>query len=359
MSNNNINYSQCWEDSHLMIEALCIAETDKVLSIGSGGDNSLLIISKNPISIDIVDISQTQINLCELKYKAFQFLEISFLHEFLGVRESKKRQLSYLSFSSELSKECKLFWDANLKDISKGIVHVGKFEKYLSAFRKWILPLVNSKKHTKRLLEPKSEHEQEIFYLKRWNNWRWNFLFNLFFSEKNLKKRGRAKGMFNQSKTDSVAQYYKDKTKKALLKPSLFYNSYLEYIFDSKHTTTLPDYINPDNVLRVKKATTSVQFHATDLLSFLKLSDDNIYLKFNLSDIFEPLTIAETNMLFNEIYRVAKPEAILIFWNNLVERDIPSTMNKKFIKLKDKEDILKQNDRVFFYNCFKIYKVIK
>jgi S-adenosylmethionine-diacylglycerol 3-amino-3-carboxypropyl transferase len=38
-----IKYSQCWEDTDVLVSALLLEDDDVVLSITSGGDNSLAL----------------------------------------------------------------------------------------------------------------------------------------------------------------------------------------------------------------------------------------------------------------------------------------------------------------------------
>ena len=67
---NIIHYSQCWEDPTTLIKALRISPEDNVISIASGGDNTLALLLENPKSITAIDSNPAQIYLCELKIKA-------------------------------------------------------------------------------------------------------------------------------------------------------------------------------------------------------------------------------------------------------------------------------------------------
>ena len=65
--------------------------------------------------------------------------------------------------------------------IENGIIHQGKFEKYFQCFAKKIMPLIHNQKNMTELFLPKSVEAQKIFYDKTWNNWKFKFLFKLFF----------------------------------------------------------------------------------------------------------------------------------------------------------------------------------
>ena len=68
MTKQIINYSQCWEDPAVLNEALAINSQDIVLSITSGGDNTLALLLRNPQRVISIDLNPTpweqQLYLC-------------------------------------------------------------------------------------------------------------------------------------------------------------------------------------------------------------------------------------------------------------------------------------------------------
>jgi len=107
-----ISYSMCWEDPLILLKALNISNRDNVLSIVSGGENLLAILLKNPNKLIGIDIKKEQIYL--------------------------KNEIDY--------------WFNNLNLIEGGIIHCGKFERYLSKFRRYCIPLIISKKKVSKFL---------------------------------------------------------------------------------------------------------------------------------------------------------------------------------------------------------------
>ena len=60
MNKKIINYSQCWEDPFILLEALSICENDCVISITSGGDNTIALLLAKPkkiVSIDLISVN--------------------------------------------------------------------------------------------------------------------------------------------------------------------------------------------------------------------------------------------------------------------------------------------------------------
>ena len=147
---NDILYSLCWEDPNILLQALKISRKDNVLSIASGGENIFAILLKNPAKVVAIDNNSYQIYLVKLKIAAIKALGFQEFIQFLGFNSSISIIQSFEKCKRYLSKEELNYWENNTKIINNGIVHCGKFEKYLYQFRKYVLPLVLSKKEIKK-----------------------------------------------------------------------------------------------------------------------------------------------------------------------------------------------------------------
>ena len=62
-----LSYAQCWEDARLLRKALRITSSTRVLSIASGGCNSLDLALAGAQEVVAVDLSQPQLAVTELK----------------------------------------------------------------------------------------------------------------------------------------------------------------------------------------------------------------------------------------------------------------------------------------------------
>ena len=99
--------------------------------------------------------------------------------------------------------------------------------------------------------------------------------------------------------------------------------------------------------------------------------------KFNLSDIFEYMSVENYSKLMEKIYDNANEDALLAYWNLIVERnsekldykktDSEIAVNgkeknidgKKFERMKELDSRLHKRDMTFFYTDFVVEKVIK
>ena len=90
-----IRYSQCWEDTEVLLESLDIQENDICFGILSAGDNVFSMLVENPKKVVALDISFPQIALAKLKMEVFNSLSYEEMLEFMGVMKSDK-ELKYM-----------------------------------------------------------------------------------------------------------------------------------------------------------------------------------------------------------------------------------------------------------------------
>ena len=64
---SRLSYAQCWEDPNLLREALNVTKGGRVLSIASGGCNSLDLALAGAHEVVAVDLSLPQLAVTELK----------------------------------------------------------------------------------------------------------------------------------------------------------------------------------------------------------------------------------------------------------------------------------------------------
>lgn len=353
---NKIYYSQCWEDPDVLREGLIVSKNDKVVSVTSGGCNTLALLLDNPDVIFAIDINKAQNYLLELKIQAITYLEHEELLSFLGITASSDRLSTYKKLESGLSDGAKIWWKNNHNLIKNGIIHAGKFEKYLGIFRKIILRLIHSKQTTADLFTKRESSEQKKFYEKVWNTWRWRFFFYFFFSKTVIKLLGRNPALFSYVDNGNLAGYYFNKTQDALsTNPSE--NFFLQYIFFGTYPLNcLPQYLRRENISLIKEQISKIKIISLDTQSFLNSSKEK-YSKYNLSNIFESLSIQETNTIFESIIQNSTKESRLVYINHLVPRSFSEP--KDMIRHLPIEKELNEKNKAFFYKFIHIDEIIK
>ncbi len=351
---NKIYYSQCWEDPFVLAEGLAIGENDTVLSVTSGGCNTLTLLLDNPNHVVAVDVNSAQNYLLELKMAAIRSLQHDELLAFLGVQESKDRISVYKSIEVKLSQEARTWWDANCNLIEMGILHCGKFEKYFGFFRNTIMPLVHSRRTIRELFRKKSRQEQELFYQNNWNTWRWRLIFKIFFSKTIMSRASRNPHLFEYVRMGNISDYYFKKAEQVFrLDPSM--NFFLQYIFLGNYLPdSLPPYLRKGNVEKIKSKLDRIDIVSADVGSFLGRSAEK-FSKFNLSNIFESLSVEETNEIFQSLVSNAKKGSRAVYINHLVERSYDASMTNMTVL--SNEALITSKNLGFFYKKVHIVEI--
>ena len=360
MNKNIINYSQCWEDPDVLIKALKINPTDSVFSVTSGGDNTIALLLCSPQKITSIDLNSAQNYLLELKLAAAKALSYDEYLSFLGVADSLNRSNLFLRVKPYLTSEASLFWSNRYTAIEKGVLNSGRFEKFLNLFRKYLLPLVHSNKTVTQFINVSSLEEQRKFYKNCWNTKKWRMYFRLATSSYILKYLARQRGMFKYTKMKIVSNDYLKRLDSNLYNIPITENFFLHYCLTGCFTKALPPYLQEKIYIFLRKnKILNLSIISSDILTHLKSLPENSYTKFNLSDIFEALSDQEINPLWEEIIRVAKKGATIVYWDNLLPRSVPSRFSGIVKVDKQLQKKLSQEDRVFFYGGLHIYKIRK
>ena len=347
----HIQYSLCWEDPKILLEALKITKKDQVLSIASGGENVFAILLQDPLRIVAIDDNKYQTYLLKLKIAAIKSLEYEEFIAFLGFRNSNERFKLFNICKTHLSNEETNFWASNSHNLNSGIAHIGKFEYYLNMFRKFVLPFVLSKDQIRYYLNLDSTKKQMTFFEEEWNNWRWKLLFKIFFSKTVMQLFGRKKEYFTYNKKHDIATHYYIKSKYGFTEMPVKDNFFVHYILTGIIPTPFKGhpYLDKSNFHKLKKLINKIEIVNDDLTNYLKKLKNGGFSKYNLSNVFEFMSQKRYEQTLQDIIRISNKRSILCYWNNLVPRYQHRNL-KKIITNKELSQRLFERDRVFFYS---------
>ena len=344
-----IRYANCWEDADILLEGLQVTEGQKVLSVGSAGDNSLSLLTAAPGLLVAVDINPSQLFLVELKKACFQYLNRSSTLVLLGFVPSSGRWDMYRSLAGHLSRECRYFWDHNRESLEAGVIHQGKFERYFRFFVRRILPFIHSQRTVQALLAPKSGKEQELFYETTWNSFRWKALFKIFFSRFVMGRFGRDPEFLKEVEVP-VARFIFGQAERQLRSVEAQRNFMLRYNLTGDFGTLLPHYLQEENYGKIKDNIHALQLeqgYAQGALKKYGRMD-----KMNLSNIFEYMdreTFRETGrQLVDGLHSGGR----VAYWNLMVPRMLSSILPAELRCLDELSRALTAKDKGFFYQRF-------
>ncbi len=350
-----IRYANCWEDADVLLKALSAKESSRIFSIASAGDNSFSLLVTNPEIVVAADISKVQLQLVQLKKVAYQYLSYEELLGFLGFIHSVNRIETFNTIKAFLDEECRDYFQNNIALIEKGIIHQGKFEKYLSFFAKKILPWIHTWKRINTLMEEKSAEEQKLFYEKYWNTWRWRLLFKIFFSKYVMGKYGRDP-QFMKEVSSNVGETIFKQTANHFKSTAAQNNMILHYCLKGNFEKLLPHYVRPENYATIKANLHKLHIkhgYAEDIaLAY------NNFNAMNLSNIFEYMGKETFKNVSAKILSASSKGARLVYWNLMVQRKMNTNNADKIIAHEDLSSTLKNIDNGFFYNCVNIDEAI-
>jgi len=352
-----IRYAQCWEDADILLEALDIQPGDTCLAIASAGDNALAMLSKAPARVVALDLSLAQLACLELRVAAYRELEHAELLALIGSTPCADRDALYRRCRLLLSDAVRDFWDRQSEAIAQGIGSAGKFERYFRLFRRYVLPLVHSRRTVERLLEGGSLEERRAFYQQQWDTWRWRRMFQVFFSRPVMGRMGRDPAFFDYVE-GTVSDRILQRTRYALSELNPAENPYLQWILTGRHTTALPYALRPENFDAIRTHLDRLEWHCTAIEDWLDQTPDHSIHRFNLSDIFEYLSPANYQALLERLIQSAAPGGRLVYWNMLAPRSRPTALAPQLAPLTELADRLFQQDKAFFYSAFIIEEVL-
>ncbi len=344
-----IRYANCWEDAEILLRGLAAQPGSKILSVASAGDNSFSLLTTAPERVVAVDISRPQLFLTELKKICLARLDRSETLSFLGFRESASRKQMFTSLKKELSTDARRYWERNEFAIQKGVIHQGKFEKYFQLFSQKILPLIHSSRTIEKLLATKVPLEQEDFYNKHWNTWRWRLLFRVFFSRFVMGRLGRDPAFLTHVE-GSVSEFILEKAARHLISELAQDNFILRYALTGNFVDLLPHYLQENQYPVVQK-------NINQLLLFEGYAQEAAesfgpFSSMNLSNIFEYMDEKTFRSSALALIKNIENEGTIAYWNLMVPRRISELFPESVGYSQELSEQLTQRDRGFFYQKF-------
>ena len=354
-----IRYAQCWEDPRTVNDALAVTSEDDIISIASGGDNTFALLLNNPRSLTAIESNPSQIFLVELKMRAIQKLDYADFIGFVGARPCDRRSQLFLYLRPYLSDQVRAYWDRHPGSVLNGIIHSGKFEKYFSTFRKYVLPLIHDRKTVESLLTFRSPDEQRSFYDEVWDNKRWQGLFRVFFGEFLLGRLGRDPSFFRYVNVRNVADELVKRTRHGLTEVPIQQNFFVEYIFTGQYRDleTAHPYLRESHFQYLKENVARINLVHASLDQYLSKLPVRSISKFNLSDIFEYVSDESFALTLQEILRVCRDGGRIAFWTLFVPRSPSVVFSDRVAMCASLSRNLFRSARTFFYGSFAVWKV--
>src|SRR5664280_65771 len=355
----DILYAQCWEDPEMDRIAFGTKPGDTVFSITSGGCNALSFLLDDPAKVICLDMNRFQNYLLSLKINAFKTLSHDETLEFFGVRSSNRRWDLYERLKPFLSEEEQLYWSNKKADLNRGIIHCGKYERYMHLLKKVFRILIGSK-IINELFNSSCIEEQRILFQKKWDNFKWKLFCQIFLS------RAFASMLFDKAfykylePSFSFEKYYRSAVRRAVTELPAKENYFLAYILSGNYLTdNLPVYLKKENYDFIRDRVDRIQIVTSGCHEFLRSLPGDTISKFNFTNIFEWMSIEEFTLILLETLRIAKDGAVITYRNHLVTRNRPDMFADKIIPDMKLSLELRKKDRSFIYKAYVVERIKK
>ncbi|WP_306151970.1 DUF3419 family protein [Roseovarius sp. MMSF_3281] len=352
---DHIRYAQLWEDADVLTQGLGEQAGRTLVSICSAGDNALAMLTLDPAKVVVVDLSPAQIACLKVRIGAYRRLSHTEFLELMGSRPSTRRAALLARACENLDAKTRAFWQGLAPEVeAHGLGGVGKFERYFRIFRKWLLPLVHSRRTVEAIFEPRDRQAREVFFDTRFNTWRWRLLLRVFFSRVVMGRMGRDKAFFDHVE-GSPAQHVARRLRHAGVDTAPSQNPYLHWIMTGTHGDALPMAWRAEHYEVIRDRLDRLDIRPGSLEAFVSTGEKAH--GFNLSDIFEYMSAEVFAQVYGTILGASTPGARLVYWNMMAPRRVPSEHAEKVETLLEVEDRLKAQDMAFFYSDFVVEEV--
>ncbi len=355
----DILYAQCWEDPELDRIAFKIQPDDTVFSITSGGCNAMAFLIDDPEKVICLDMNRYQNYLLSLKICAFKTLTYCETLEFFGVKPSKRRWVLYEKIRPILPEEEQLYWSNKKTDITRGIIHCGKYERYMH-FLKSVFKIFIGSKIINDLFNSSSTEEQKILFEKKWNKLSWRLFCRVFLS------RLFTGILFDKAfykyiePSFSFEKYYRSAVRKAVTELPVKKNYFLAYILLGNYfKRNVPVYLREENYDFIRRRVDRIKPVTSGCLEYFKSLPAETISKFNFTNIFEWMSIDEFSFLLRETLRIAKNGAVITYRNHLVTRNRPESIADQIIPDTKLSVELHERDLSFIYKAYVVERINK
>ena len=356
----DILYAQCWEDPELDRAAFGLGPGATVFTITSGGCNALAFLADNPDRVMAADLNASQNHLTELKQAAFRDLNRGELLELMGVRDSSHRHDMFQALRKSLSGPALAYWDGQPHKIEQGLIHCGRYERYLGLLRTWTRRLMGAKLIEKFFAEDDPNRRAELF-ATQWNTVAWKLLTRVLLSRRTMTMLFDG-AFFEYVEGDfSFGKHFARRVEFAMTVLPPRENPFLSYILLGRYFSEdhLPTCLLAKHHADIKRGLDKLSVHTASCDDFFRTLPDSTITHFNFTNIFEWVAQGAYEQLLRETHRVARPGATLTYRNLLVHRERPEGLADWFESDRALARAQHDRDRSFVYRNYVIEKVRK
>ena len=319
-----IGYASCWEDPTVLRRALAVGPGDEVLSIASGGCNTLSLLLDDPARVVAIDFNPHQTRLLRLKVAAIRTLDHGELLELVGVRPSTRRGDLYARLRPELEPEDRAWWDAHPALLAEGLYRAGRTDRYLMAFGKLVRALVGAQR-VEQLLGFDDLAAQREFSERHWDGPVWRGLFSVFFHRQVI-TRAKDPSHFRYVSLDHFGRRIHARSAVLFTEQLAKENYFLALILLGRYAdeAAVPPYLRPEALPVLRDRLDRLEIRTGTLEEALESAEPGCFSRFNLSNLFDWVDDQHLSAMLERIVGLSREGGRLCYWNTLAPRPLPA-----------------------------------
>ena len=357
---SDLNYTLANEDTRIEFELLP-ENVERVFSIAGSGARCLPLVAKNPKYLDVIDMSVSQLYLCEMRLQAMKTFTYEEYLFFMGYRgalqaghdngDSREELFQRL----QLSPAAKNYWQERKEGWKpRGFIHLGRWESHFqklgSIFRDYL------KCDFSKIFEAQSLNEQNDFYQNHWPHLRWKNFIKIAASEYVFNKflyKGHFSGK-SEHKTEQrpPSQFITEEFERIFRTQLVRKNYFMQTLFLGKirYEEGLPLEAHREVFEAVKKSKTEVRYLHGNLLEELP---KHAYDFVSLSDTISYLQTQDANQILQKLHPETKSGSQVVIRSFM--RAPTAIDTRSWQELKDKNSWAQKKDGTGVYQ-FHIFR---
>ena len=299
------NFGLSQEDPLTEIKGLDLNDGDSLLCIAGAGEVPLCIAALKNVSVTAVDVSENQLRLCRIKQQAAIAFEPQEAAGFLGYAKMsgfRREKLFNGEIIPVLAKEDRDFWQKNIRTLTQGVVHGGKFEQFIG---KASLParMVIGKKNFYRLFDCRTTQEQEEVFDRFFDRVLLKTVFKTVFHPRIYKNRGIDSAGLQHHQEGNIGDLFFKRFRSFCCSTPARDNFLLQYVFfrQSLFPGALPEYLKPENHAAFLRNQHQISFVSSPMENYLTQASPAQFNKILLSNIGDWMPKETMAAMFTQI----------------------------------------------------------
>ena len=299
------------EDERTEAAGLALPGGD-VLSVSSGGDMPLSLLALGADRVVAVDVDPRQLHLGELKRAAVIALAREDAIPFLGFLPALHAQrMAWLDrVCPKLPESSRAFWQAHRKNVARGAIWSGKYERYVGLVRALVAPIAS--RSFRALVSCDSLAGQQALFARKFDR---PFLRNVFrFAFRPSVYGGRGvenRALLHNDAASSLGDRFFERFRDACTRSPARDNYLLQLHLMGKISGagTVPEYLTETGFRIVRERAAAVSFVPAGIIEYLQSRECGAFDRFHLSNLPDWLSAADFDRLAALIVSHARPQA--------------------------------------------------